>query len=135
MKTLANCNPLEFLTQTNKIRKHVEKWLTLTKVMEIRRNVPEISPDMPADEKAAAWRNQVQKNISDMLTAILEEHPQETAELLCLVCFIDPKEMGKVTMTQLLGAINEILNNDEVRGFFTSLVRLGLTDGSGAAKA
>ena len=41
MKTLANCNPVEFLVQTNKIRKAVWDWLSLTQVMEIRKNLPE----------------------------------------------------------------------------------------------
>ena len=36
MKNIANCTPREFLRQTNKIRKAVSNWLTLTKVMDIR---------------------------------------------------------------------------------------------------
>lgn len=135
MKTLANCTPLEFLTQTNKIRKSAENWLTLTKVLEIRRNLPKIDKEMSAEEKSAAWRGQIRKNVSDMLAAILEEHPQETAELLCHVCFIDPKDMEKHTMTELLGSINEILENAEVVSFFASLAKLGLMSGSDSAKA
>lgn len=135
MKTLANCNPLEFLTQTNKIRRSAEKWLTLTKVLEIRRKPPKISPEMSKEEKRAALMDQAQKNISEMLTAILEEHPKETAELLCLLCFIDPAEMEQHTMSDLFSGVSEILENAEVLSFFTSLAQLALTDGSGPVKA
>lgn len=37
MKNLANCTPSEFLKQTNKIKKSVEKWLKATDIMEIRK--------------------------------------------------------------------------------------------------
>ena len=133
MKTLANCNPLEFLTQTNKIRKSVESWLTLTKVMEIRKNLPEYDPKATKDENIEELNRQVQKNLSDMLDAVLEEHPKETAELLCLVCFIEPEDMEKHTMIELLGAIKEIINNAEVISFFASLARLVLNNTSGLA--
>lgn len=134
MKTLANCNPLEFLTQTNKIRKSVENWLSLTKVMEIRKTMPEFDPKATKQENNEAFQQQIQKNLSNMLDAILEEHPKETAELLCLVCFIDPADMGKHTMIELLGAIKDILNNAEVISFFASLARLVLKDISEPAK-
>lgn len=133
MKTLANCNPLEFLTQTNKIRRQAERWLTLTKVMDIRRTLPTITAEMTAKEKADAFREQVQKNVSDILSAILEEYPKETAELLCLVCFIEPEDMEQYSMTDLFAALNEVLGNEEVIGFFASLARLGLMNGSAPA--
>ena len=134
MKTLANCNPLEFLTQTNKIRKSAANWLTLTKVLEIRRTLPDIPADATGEEKSKAWEKQVQENLSHMLDAILDEHPKETAELLCHVCFIDPKEMEQHSMAEILTEINELLKNREVVDFFVSLARLGLTNGSVPAK-
>ena len=45
MKNLANCNVREFLTQTNKIRKSVSNWLSLTQILEIRKNNPVIPDD------------------------------------------------------------------------------------------
>ena len=134
MKTLANCNPLEFLTQTNKIRKSAENWLTLTKVLEIRKHLPEINPNATAKEASDAFNKQIQKNLSDMLTAVLEEYPKETAELLCLICFIDPKDMENHSMIELLESIREIINNAEVISFFASLARLVLTSTSEPAK-
>lgn len=135
MKTLANCSPMEFLVQTNKIRKQAERWLTLTKIMEIRRNRPTLTAEMTLEEKRTALQEQVQRNLSAILEAVLDEYPQETAELLCLICFIDPKDMENHTMTELLSALNEVLDNEEVVGFFTSLTRLGQMSGSAIAKA
>ena len=37
LKTLATCNPYEFLAQTNRIKESVEKWLTVTDVLNIRK--------------------------------------------------------------------------------------------------
>jgi hypothetical protein len=57
MKNLANCKPSEFLSQTNKIRKSVEKWLKLTDIINIRKRIPvgmpEITADLSSDELEA----------------------------------------------------------------------------------
>ena len=37
MKNLANCKPSEFLAQTFKIKKSLQEWLDVTKLMEIRK--------------------------------------------------------------------------------------------------
>ena len=42
VKTLANCTDVEFLRQTNKIRKAVEKWLTDTDIANIRKRMPKL---------------------------------------------------------------------------------------------
>ena len=62
-----------------------------------------------------------------MLDAILEKHPDETLELLALLCFVEPKDVDKHTMDEYLTAITEMITNSAVIGFFTSLQRLGLT--------
>lgn len=125
MKTLANCTPKEFLVQTNKIRKSAEKWLTLTKIMEIRKRLPEVEADASEEDKKAALEKQVRLNLSTMLDAILDEYPDETAELLGLLCFIDPKDLDNHSMLEILANVTEILNSEEVLSFFTSLAQLG----------
>ena len=125
IKTLANCSLREFLAQTNKIRKHVANWLTLTKVMEIRKNLPTFEDDADEKTKRDAMEKQVKRNISDILDSILEAHPDETAELLGLLCFVDPADLNKHKMTEFFGGIAEILNSREVMDFFMSLVQLG----------
>ena len=125
MKTLASCSPKEFLIQTNKIRKHVANWLTLTKVMEIRKNLPTFEDNADEKTRRAAMEKQVKKNISDILDSILESYPEETAELLGLLCFVEPADLDKHKMTEFFGGLAEILNSREVMDFFMSLVQLG----------
>jgi len=135
MKTLANCTPREFLVQSNKIRKAVAKWLTLTKVLEIRKAIPEISEKATAEERQEAMQKQMETNLSKILDAILDDYPEETAELLGLICFVEPDDLDNHPMTEFLGAISEILRNREILDFFTSLASLGNVNTSTLAKA
>lgn len=128
MKNLANCNPKEFLRQTNRIRKSVANWLSLTNVMEIRKRLPSIADTDSEEAKQEALKKQMKANLSAMLDAALEDHPDETAELLGLCCFIEPEDLENHKMTELLGAISELIDCPEVISFFTSLAKLGQTD-------
>lgn len=133
MKTLANCNPREFLVQTNKIRKRASEWLTMTQILEIRKHQPETRPGMTKEELEQARENQVRKNLMEMLDRILDDHPNETAELLGLLCFIEPDDLENHRMTELLEAATEVINCPEVLGFFSSLIQLGQSDTSPSA--
>jgi hypothetical protein len=135
MKTLANCSPREFLVQTNRIRKSVAKWLTLTKVFELRKRMPKLPANATREEREAAAAEQIQANARAMLDAILDEHPEETAELLGLLCFVEPEDLDNHSMTEFFGAIADILNSKEIIDFFTSLVNLGSENTSGPVKA
>ena len=136
MKNLANCKPSEFFKQTVKIKKAVENWMTETDIMNIRKNVAKPSPitqDMTDEEKRAAvddfrrrTEEQARKNMSKIFDAIFEEHPDETLELLALLCFVEPKDVDEHTIDEYLKAITEMITNEAVLGFFTSLARLGL---------
>lgn len=135
MKTIANCSPREFLVQTNKIRHHVEKWLRVTDVMHIRKRMPTFEEGMSDEEITAETRRQARQNISDMLDAALGEHPQETAELLGLMCFIEPQDIEKHRMLEFLAPVMELINDKEVIDFFISLARLAEINTSEGAKA
>lgn len=124
MKNLANCKPSEFLRQTNKIRKSVSKWLTDTDVINIRKRMPDIPDDATEEEKERATLEQVKVNANDMLDAILDEHPDETLELLALLCFVEPSHVDDYRVTDYLEAFNEIINDKAVLSFFTSLMQL-----------
>lgn len=124
MKTLANCTPKEFLIQTNKIRKSAAKWLDLTRILEIRKEKPDIGEKASDGEKKAALEKQVRRNLSCMLDKILEEYPEETAELLGMMCFIEPEDIEKHTMGEILENISELISSKEVMSFFISLVQL-----------
>lgn len=134
MKHLANCDAVEFLRQTNKIRKSVEGWLKATKIMDIRKNVPklkEIKPDMTDEQRAKVeaenrekTRDQINKNISAMLDAALEENAEKTLELLALLCFVEPQDANSHKATEYLKAFGEMIADEDVLDFFTSLMRL-----------
>lgn len=138
MKNLANCTPVEFLRQTNKIRHSVESWLKETNILEIRKNKPqliEITDSMSDEEKAKAekenterMRKQVKKNISDMLDKALDENAEKTVEVLAMMCFIEPNMANTVKPTEYLKNAGEILADKDVIDFFTSLMRLEQTN-------
>lgn len=137
MKNLANCKPSEFLRQTNRIRKSVEKWLKITDVMNIRKKMPEGMPevksDMSKDEARAVLEKrqmmmaeQSQRNLKDMLDAMLDEHPNETLEVLALCCFVEPEDVDSYSVSEYLSSINELLADSNVRDFFTFVMSLEL---------
>lgn len=138
-KSLANCDLTEFLGQLNKIRKSVEKWLTVTDIMKIRSRraaLLEIPAGATADERAEIENKnreisaeQAKNNISAMLDAMLEEHLNETVEVLALCSFIDPADAGKYPVTMYLRVVNDLLNNQDVIDFFTSLMRVDRMSG------
>ena len=145
LKTLVNCKPSEFLKQTNRLKKSVERWLTETDIVNIRKKVPALDPtpiDATVEKKAEIYaankkrmEEQARKNVSEMLDAILEAHPDETLEVLALCCFIEPKDIDNYTMRDLLVPINSLLNDEAVIDFFTSLASLGHLITSDASKA
>lgn len=135
MKNLANCKPSEFLAQSNKIRKAVSEWLTLTDILNIRQQKPKFEIDMTDEERERLTAEQVQKNLNEMLDQILEEHAEETLNVLALMCFVDPKDVDEHPMDEYIEAFNELINNQTVINFFVSLARLGQTNTSGARKA
>lgn len=145
LKTLATCKPTEFLKQTARIKKSVERWLTDTDILNIRKRLPvlEMVPRDGTDEekKAAYERNkklseeQAKKNISAMLDAILEDHPEETLEVLALCCFVEPEHIDDYIMSDYLIAFNTLISDSAVISFFTSLASLAQMNTSGASKA
>lgn len=127
MKNLANCKPSEFLKQTNRIRKSVEHWLTVTDIVNIRKTLPKLEEGMTKEQKQEATMAQVKANMSSMFDSMLETHADETLELLALVCFVEPEHVDDYPMSDYLDAVNELMNDKAVIGFFTSLARLGQT--------
>lgn len=135
-KNLANCTPKEFLVQTNKIRKSAEKWLKATDILNIRKNVPQLNiPDDATEEQIAKIMDDhkeelslaAKRNFSAILDSILEEHPDETLEILALACFVEPENVNDHKITEYLANVTEIISDKEVLSFFTSLIRLEQT--------
>lgn len=135
MKNLATCKPSEFFVQTMKIRRYVEGWLDSTKILSIRRQLPEITEDMTEADKRKALADQAKKNLWAMFDRIFEECADKTIGLLALLCFIDPEEADDHEMGEYLESISELISDERVISFFTSLVRLDRKSISIAAKA
>lgn len=137
-KNLVTCKPTEFLRQTNRIRKSVEKWMKAIGILEIRRHKPEglreITKEMSTEE-AAALRvenarkiaDQSRKNLHDIVVAAIEDHPDETLELLALACFVEPEDIDNHRVSFYLANLSDILADEDVLSFFTSLAQLEQT--------
>jgi hypothetical protein len=136
MKTLANCSPREFLKQTNRIRVAADKWLTTTKILEIRSRMPKVEAKKPEDKeelaanieaRKRAFAEQARKNAFDMLEAMFETNADGTLELLALSCFVEPEDVDSHTMSEYLICVSELIEDPGVMRFFGSLAKLGLT--------
>ncbi len=140
MKNLANCKPSEFLRQTNRIRKSVEKWLKATDIMEIRRRMPQLEELVITEntqereriiaENAKRRAEQARQNLSDILDQVLEKHPDETLEVLALCCFVEPENVDDYPVSDYLKAFYELINDEGVLGFFSLLMQGGATSSS-----
>ena len=125
MKNLANCKPSEFRAQTNRIRKSVSKWLTDTDILNIRRRLPDMPDTATNEERKKALQKQASMNFHAILDAVMEKHPEETLELMALICFVEPENADDHEMSEYIEAFSEIIANKAVLRFFTSLVQLG----------
>ena len=144
MKNLANCNGVEFLRQSNKIRHALKDWLKKTKVLEIRKHQPvlvEVSDSMTPEAKEKAleenekrWREQSRQNISDMLDVCLEENAEETLKIIGMMCFIEPEDAENQKATELLANFAEMLADKDVMSFFSSLMKLDVMNTSDTPK-
>lgn len=134
MKSLATCTPSEFLKQTNRIRKAVEKWLSITDIVKIYNTRATLTPfrnDMSEEERLETFaankkasNDQMRDNLSRIFDEVMEKHPDETLVLLGLCCFVEPEDIDNHTVDEYLEALTELLNNKAVFNFFTSLMRL-----------
>lgn len=135
MKNLANCKPSEFLMQTNRIKKSLEKWMVDIDLKKIRSQVPEMTV-VPKDadeatkkqifeENKRKVRDQGYKNLSKIIDAAFGEHPDETLEVLALLCFVEPENVDDHPMGEYLTALSELITDEAVINFFISFSRLG----------
>lgn len=133
-KNLTNCTPTEFLQQTNKIRKSVEKWLKITDISNIRKEAPTLLeiPEGATDEEKAEIQaknkrlaaEQAKANISRILDAAMEEHAKETLEILALAAFVDPKNVDDYPMSFYFKTFAAIISDEDTMAFFGLLGQL-----------
>ena len=143
MKNLANCKPSEFLAQSFKIKKSVQEWLDVTEILKIRQNAPELKDlkglsgeerMQAVEENKKAIEKQRNANLSKMLDRMLDTNAEKTLEVLALCCFVEPENVDEYPMTEYIACINELLSDDNVMGFFTSLAQLGMKNMANVSK-
>lgn len=129
-KTLLTCSPREFLVQTNRMKKAVERWATLTDIKSlINRKAEGIEAltgdaDKDADIKARNSDKATKQgllNLSAIMDAALEEHTDETLEIIALMFFMTPAELDEIQSRDMMRELNVMLNDEVITDFFTSL--------------
>lgn len=125
LKNLANCKPSEFLKQTNKIRKAVSSWLTLTDIQGIRKRQPVFTEEMTDEEKKAAVKKQTNENFNAILDSVLDKNADATLEVLALASFVEPEDVDTHTVKEYMISFTELLNDEDIIAFFTSLIDVG----------
>lgn len=134
MKNLANCTPSEFIRQTVRLKKAAQDWLDSVQIIDIIRRKPTyiiakagISAKERAEiikQNAELEKKQGLKNLSDIMDAALEQNPEKTLKLLALTCFVEPSEVDNHPVTWYMQSIMELIQNEDVLSFFTSLAQL-----------
>lgn len=145
MKNLATCKPSEFLKQTLRIKRLVEKWLTSDDIAEIRKRLPKkeaILQTMTKEEQGEvllrnqkAQQSQMMKNFMDILDIMLDKKFDETLAVIALSCFVDPENVDDYEIDEYLGCIADMLESRNVIRFFASVAHLGQTNISIVSKA
>lgn len=136
-KNLANCKPTEFMAQAYRIKKKAEKWMKDIGLAEIRGRKPDVEPipfEASEEERAAVEKRNresvaktAKENVSMILDAAMDKHAAETLELLALACFIEPQDVDNHKVSFYLRNLAEIVSDEDVLAFFTSLTQLDQT--------
>jgi len=125
MKTIANLQGVEFLRAVNRTRHAVEKLLSVTGVLKIRKNTPKFTGNETPEEKAEMEREQVKKNLNDMLDSLLETHPEETYECIMALCVREEGEPEPDGIELLMAAFS-LIGDKRVLDFLSQLGKSGL---------
>ena len=127
MKTIAKLDGPAFLRRCNKIRHEAYALVKDTGVMRIRERMPEFTGKETKEEREAMLNEQAKKNVSDMLDALLDEHAEQTVEVLKIMCVPeDGEDINAMDGIDIATAGLEIISAPKVMDFFVSLVRSGL---------
>ena len=70
-------------------------------------------------------KDQAYKNLSKIIDSALGEYPDETLEVLALLCFVEPENVDDHPMSEYITALTELITDEAVINFFISFSRLG----------
>lgn len=135
MMCFTDLPPRQFARQASLIAKSLDRWLELTGIPDIRKTVAmpsEITEGMTAEEKRKAVedyakrrKDQAGKNLRAMMEAALVEHPDETMELMALICCVEPEDVDDHPMKEYLSCMMKAFSDQMAMDFFTLLGQLG----------
>lgn len=127
MRTIANLSGVEFLRSINRTRHAVEKMMNVTDVLNIWKKNPTFKGDETEEEKLEMAREQVKKNLNDILDSLLEKHPEETYECIMALCVRDEGEPEPDGIELIMAAFN-LISDKRVLDFLLQLGKSGLID-------
>lgn len=125
MRTIANLNGVEFLRAINRTRHAVEKLVKVTDVLNIWKKNPTFTGEETEEEKLKMAREQVKKNLNDILDTLLEKHPEETFECIMALCVRDEGE-PEPDGIELIMAAFDLISDKRVLDFLLQLGKSGL---------
>ena len=125
MKTIANLNGVDFLRAINRTRHAVEKLMKVTDVLGIWKKNPTFKGDETQEEKLEMARDQVKKNLNDILDTLLEKHPEETYECIMALCVQEEGEPEPDGIELVMAAFN-LISDKRVVDFLLQLGKSGL---------
>ena len=125
MKTIANLNGVEFLRAINRTRHAVEKLMKVTDVLNIWKKRPTFTGEETPEEQHEMARNQIKKNLNDILDTLLDQHPEETFECVMALCVRDEGEPEPDGIELVMAAFN-LISDQRVLDFLLQLGKSGL---------
>ena len=125
MRTIANLNGVEFLRAINRTRHAVEKLMKVTDVLNIWKKNPAFKGDETPEQRHEMQRNQIKKNLNDILDTLLEKHPEETFECIMALCVRDEGEPEPDGIELVMAAFN-LISDKRVVDFLLQLGKSGL---------
>ena len=125
MKTIANLNGVEFLRAINRTRHAVEKLMKVTDVLSIWKKMPAFKGDETPEQRHEMAREQIKKNLNDILDTLLEKHPEETFECIMALCVRDEGAPEPDGIELVMAAFN-LISDKRVLDFLLQLGRSGL---------
>lgn len=127
MRTIANLSGVEFLRAINRTRHAVEKLMKTTDVLTIWRKNPTFSGKETPEEKQEMARNQIKKNLDEMLDSLLEKHPEVTMECIMAMCVKGEGEPDPDGIELVMAAFS-LISDKRVLDFLLQLGKSGLFD-------
>lgn len=130
MKTIATLQGPDFLRQCNRIRHAAAALMRQSGVMALRKRMPVLTGEETAEQHKAAIEAQSRKNVSAMLDCLLEEYPEQTCEVLAMLCLPEDSDTPPDGMDLAMAGL-ELVTSPKVLDFFSRLASLALPDGNG----